>query len=275
MPSQSQWKDLPRRLATICVGVPILWALWIYPFCLRLFWIGTHLVVACEWAILSEMQHWWLYPCLSLIAVQIPNTLGLIAVVLMSSAFSQVFLGESWTLALTRGFFLVSFPFYFWQRIGDNQLHGFHQTVSLLLTVWNCDTGALVIGRLFGGKFIRKPTKLQSISPNKSMEGLIGGLLFGLFTYATLPCIWTWLEMCNIPTKSASSYSNIRSIDDWAMDGLVGFMLSVTAVLGDLWESSLKRLYRVKDTSKLLPGHGKPLLLVIVNIAYKLRRWYT
>lgn len=254
----SQWADLPRRLTTICIGVPILWNLWLYSFWLRLFWLGTHVIVAAEWAILSRMQHWWLYPLLSIVLTQNLDLAGLLGSFLTCCALSQVFLGEACNLAITRGFLLVSCPFYFWQRIGIDSVHGFHQTVSLLLTVWNCDSGALVAGRLFGGKLVRNQATLRSISPNKSMEGLIGGIVFGLVTYATMPCIWIWLERCHIPTNDASSFGDIRSRNQWVMDGIVGLLLSGTALLGDLWESSLKRLYGVKDASKLLPGHGKP-----------------
>jgi CDP-diglyceride synthetase len=283
----SKWTDLPRRLATICIGVPILWSLLLSDFWRRVFWEGTHLVVALEWSIVvgsSQQQEprrdggggpppWWLFPLLSTLLVHCTSATMLIGALVLVTALAHILLPSEWTTALGRGLTLVSLPFHYWLKIGADADHGFRQTITLLLTVWNCDTGALVAGRLFGGKFMmmaQPQARLRSISPTKSMEGLMGGFVVGAITYAIMPCLWAWLGRCGVPVGRHVLFSLFetttrrRGVDEWAKDGIIGGVLAAAAILGDLWESSLKRQYNVKDTSKLLPGHGKSHSHVVI-----------
>jgi phosphatidate cytidylyltransferase len=267
----SKWTDLPRRLATICIGVPILWRLWLSEHWLRVFWEGTHLVVAFEWSIVSKRRPLWLFPLLSTVLVHCTDASILIGALLVVSALTQVLLTAEWTMAISRGLTLVSLPFHFWLRIAGSAKNGFHQTVTLLLTVWNCDTGALVAGRLIGGKYLTPQARLSAISPAKSMEGLLGGFVVGAMTYALMPCLWVWLGRSGVPVRQVHLlFDTRRGVEEWAKDLIVGCVLAGAAVLGDLWESSLKRQYNVKDTSKLLPGHGKSGTLYHINRSRRL-----
>ncbi len=123
----------------------------------------------------------------------------------------------------------------------------------VLVTVAN-DVGALLIGRSLG----RAPFA-ASISPNKTIEGLIGGALASVFVS------WLVLDVIGLApwgTKSAL---------------LLGLVVAVAAPLGDLCESMLKRDLDVKDLSTTLPGHGGLLdrfdaLLFVLPAAYYLCR---
>jgi phosphatidate cytidylyltransferase len=99
--------------------------------------------------------------------------------------------------------------------------------------VWIADIGAYFSGKRFGRNKLA-----PSISPGKTREGLFGGLL------ANVP--WMFLVYW---------YS-----DGWGLALvpflLVGFATSLVSVVGDLFESVLKREAGVKDSSRLLPGHG-------------------
>ncbi len=99
--------------------------------------------------------------------------------------------------------------------------------------VWVADIGAYFSGKQFG-----KHKLAPSISPGKSIEGVVGGLLLNV--------AWSWLIF--------------TQFFQWGMT-LTEFMLisvvaSLISVAGDLYESILKRQVGMKDSGKLLPGHG-------------------
>jgi len=111
--------------------------------------------------------------------------------------------------------------------------NGRSTVLYLLLLVWNIDIGAFFIGQRFG-----KRRLAPHISPKKTVEGALGGMAFGMIS-ATL-CGW------------ALSISP----ESWPAYLAFSLLLGLACILGDLWESAIKRLAKVKDSSKLLPGHG-------------------
>mgnify|MGYP000857551507 CR=1 FL=1 len=100
---------------------------------------------------------------------------------------------------------------------------------SVLVAILS-DVGGLVIGKIFKGK------KLSKISPNKTISGSIGSLIFSLIL---IPFFYEELI-----------------INSFLILILITFVISITSQLGDLFISLLKRKAKVKDTSDLLPGHG-------------------
>ncbi|MBP3894052.1 MAG: phosphatidate cytidylyltransferase [Atopobiaceae bacterium] len=117
-------------------------------------------------------------------------------------------------------------------RACDPGIQGFLLTFGVLGSVWLNDAMAYFIGSKFG-----KRKLAPRISPNKSVEGFWGGL-------AGCMIIWTVLFILKV-----------RNI------GLLfaipcGLAVGCTAVLGDLFESRIKRGFGVKDSGNLLPGHG-------------------
>ena len=100
---------------------------------------------------------------------------------------------------------------------------------SVLVAILS-DIGGLVCGKIFKGK------KLTKISPNKTISGSIGSLVFSILL---IPFFYKG--------QIDQSLTNIL---------LITIIISVTSQLGDLFISYLKRKAKVKDTSDLLPGHG-------------------
>jgi phosphatidate cytidylyltransferase len=92
------------------------------------------------------------------------------------------------------------------------------------------DVGGLIVGKIFKGK------KLTRISPNKTISGSIGSLIFSIFL---IPFFYDKL-----------SYMNLSKVI------FLTIMISLISQLGDLFISFLKRKAKVKDTSNILPGHG-------------------
>ena len=100
---------------------------------------------------------------------------------------------------------------------------------SVLVAILS-DVGGLVFGKTFKGK------KLTKISPNKTISGSIGSLIFSLFL---IPFFYEKLIFKSFLTLI-----------------LITVAITITSQLGDLFISLLKRKAKVKDTSDLLPGHG-------------------
>lgn len=112
-----------------------------------------------------------------------------------------------------------------------------HSIVLLMfIMIWLNDTGAFCVGSLIG-----KHRLFERISPKKSWEGFFGGLAFAVIAGVVA---YLWLG----DTKFAG-YSLLAL-------ALYGALVSVFATWGDLVESQIKRTLGIKDSGKLLPGHG-------------------
>lgn len=128
-------------------------------------------------------------------------------------------------------FVFISFGFYISLINLLNHVNGKKYILYALFVIWSNDIGAYFVGKFFGNYKLAK-----EISPNKTIEGLLGGLICGLviaaigsnllFTYFS----WYWL--------------------------LLNFIAIVFSVFGDLLESLFKRLANIKDSGNIIPGHG-------------------
>ena len=137
--------------------------------------------------------------------------------------------------------------------------------LSVMAVVWIADIGAYFAGKAFG-----KRKLAPSISPGKSWEGAIGGWLAVLL----LTSVSTLL-----PALADTFATNLRAESGWL--GFAGVMsvLVAASVAGDLFESQLKRRAGVKDSSKLLPGHGGILdridaLIPTLPLAVLVSAWF-
>ena len=126
---------------------------------------------------------------------------------------------------------------------------GLTTLLYLLLIVWSTDSGAYLIGRKIGQhKFAPR------LSPNKTWEGSLGGIIVAVI----ISLIWILI----FPQK----YGIFSML-------FLTVILSIGDELGDLIESALKRFYGVKDSGKILPGHGGILdrfdsLLLVLPLAH-------
>ena len=107
--------------------------------------------------------------------------------------------------------------------------------VTIVVAIWINDTMAYLVGSLFG------KTSLSKVSPKKTWEGTAGGIIFCI---ALMYFLWGRLAY---------------KIHDETMNLLFGIIAAIAAiagVIGDLFESKLKRVAGVKDSGTLMPGHG-------------------
>ncbi|QJQ95035.1 MULTISPECIES: phosphatidate cytidylyltransferase [Halomonadaceae] len=103
----------------------------------------------------------------------------------------------------------------------------------VLLLVWSADSGAYFAGRAYG-----KRKLAPRVSPGKSMEGVVGGLV-AVTLLALIFGVW----------------QNLGVGQGLALV-VITWIVTLASVLGDLFESMLKRFRGIKDSSALLPGHG-------------------
>ena len=108
------------------------------------------------------------------------------------------------------------------------QEYGVITLLWLLVVVAMTDVGAYAVGKSIG------KTPFSETSPNKTMEGVVGGI-----AVATVAGMFLGLTFVDFGTSL-----------------VISFAVSVSSIFGDLYESSLKRAADVKDSGDLLPGHG-------------------
>ena len=118
--------------------------------------------------------------------------------------------------------------------------------VFVLLTCFITDSGAYFTGYICSKNF--KTHKLnERISPKKTIEGSIGGMVTGTLISFLLTLI---------PALSLTNDKVFNISLDWWIVLILAFIMTITAQLGDLTFSAIKRHYDIKDYSQLFPGHG-------------------
>lgn len=105
-------------------------------------------------------------------------------------------------------------------------------TFTLFFIVWMADIGAYFAGRFVGG-----PRISRALSPEKTWSGVVGGIILG-------------------GLAGAAATKWIYGEGSFFAFAAIGASLGLTSVLGDLAESAFKRVFGVKDSSALIPGHG-------------------
>ena len=132
------------------------------------------------------------------------------------------------------GVFFLIFSFYTIYKVynfNDNYLN----FLFIFLTCIATDIGGYIFGKLFKGP------RLVSISPNKTYSGVIGGYIFSIML------LTIFLNQ---------TYFSFEKLDNLYITYIMIFIISSISQLGDIFVSYFKRLSNVKDTGKLIPGHG-------------------
>ena len=243
-------------LVLLAVLLPIL-------FLLPAMYIGAFFLVALlaaawEWSILLTPQARraaWVYAlfCLAIILIllSMQNTSWQFALLLLSVIFwffvAPFILAKGINLSLERlrPFYvvlgLILLPATWFSLVFLREL-GLVFLLTSIALVWVADIGAYFIGKAFG----KRKLAIQ-ISPGKSVEGAIGGLVLS-YGYALLCVMY-------LPFES-TLFGAWAIRFGWVVMFLMVTVLVAFSIFGDLFESQLKRLAGVKDSSHLLPGHG-------------------
>ncbi|WP_038174017.1 phosphatidate cytidylyltransferase [Vibrio pacinii] len=207
-----------RTIALIPAVVVGAASLWFVPFDA----ISLNLLSDSHYAILTLGCAWWLVA--SGLAITYPKSSSLWQ---HSNLLRHIFglltlLPFFWSVLLLRA-----------EGIDLEPYHGAKLVLYVCLIVWAADSGAY-----FAGKSLGKHKMAPHVSPNKTIEGLIGGIITAIIVgWATAE----WFEI---------QFSSV-----WAMV-LITLVTVVISVLGDLVESMFKRVSGIKDSSNIIPGHG-------------------
>jgi phosphatidate cytidylyltransferase len=121
--------------------------------------------------------------------------------------------------------------------VRDHPALGIVGVLWLFAVVWTTDIVAYFTGRRFGG-----PKLWPQVSPKKTWSGFAGGLVAGTLAGLAVPVVarrWGWNPPLGLPALA-----------------MLSALASVVGQLGDLGESALKRHFGVKDSGRLIPGHG-------------------
>ncbi len=240
--ARHDWSDLGARVASsavlIPVGLGVVWqgGPWLAGAC------GAACVAMCyEWARMSEPKGQN-----AAFAFALAGSLGAV----MFASWGSVGWGLTWLAgcalasALRRsdwpgrietcgGAFFIGFSpsVFLWLR--DRAPEGLETVLALFIVIWSADIAAY-----FGGKIVGGPRIAEGLSPNKTWSGILAGVIAG--AGAGLGCALLFAPPA-------------RLLGAWAC---VGALLAFTGLMGDLFESFLKRRFGVKDASRLIPGHG-------------------
>jgi len=134
------------------------------------------------------------------------------------------------------GLLYITLPIVLMIIIRTNSFNGLNDNFlkiipcGIVFSIWINDTMAYIVGSFIG------KTPLSSISPKKTREGTIGGII-----------------LCVIVITLIGYLTKYYSVVDWIF---ISLFCAVFGTLGDLLESKLKRMANVKDSGTLMPGHG-------------------
>jgi phosphatidate cytidylyltransferase len=180
----------------------------------------------------------WVLAMISLLIIPLTELLFSKQIVLKNMAhslFGLVYISLSWALLLNIRSGALWLP-----HDGTDTLSGISTSLAkisgyvvplmIIGSIWINDTMAYIVGSLIG------KTPLSSISPKKTWEGTIGGIILAVLVMGALG-YWS---------QSSSAWL-------WAA---VAAIASITGTIGDLLESKLKRMAGVKDSGNFMPGHG-------------------
>ncbi|APG84383.1 phosphatidate cytidylyltransferase [Sinorhizobium americanum] len=234
-------RELKLRIASgIVLAAVTLGATWAGGFAFQLLSVAIGLLVYYEWATITKLAErdfqgnalgWLSQVVIAALVLMdyMPYSLPVLAGSIVLSALWVLVKGTSWWLpagVAYAGLTSISLA-----AIRGADYLGLIAMLFVFAVVWGTDIFAYFVGRAVGG-----PKLAPAISPGKTWSGAIGGAVCGVLA-------------------GVAVFMAHFSLDDARMP-VAALLLSIASQIGDLFESFVKRRFGVKDSSRLIPGHG-------------------
>lgn len=239
--SRAKWGDLGVRTLSAAVLIPAVLAdVWAGGIWFHLFVALIGILMALEWVTIvhrgSPVQfalHAAGAMCGALLPLDVGLAGGLAAIAVLALLSAAVALheegqGPAWRYL---GVVYVSLPPIAFVILRQDPVHGIAAIVLIMLMVWAADTFAYFAGRIIGG-----PKLAPVISPKKTWAGLIGAMAGSAL--------------------AAFAVARALGLEAALILVLIAGVLAIVEQAGDLFKSAMKRHYGVKDSGRLIPGHG-------------------
>ena len=249
MPALGGWKPSPLMvrilsaivILAVVIGLVFAGLYGVYALVLILGALGLWEFMGLSDRMGSRAPAWLLYPLAAFFAFsgtvlkQVDVTLVL-ALALVGGLGAFLFLPgqrqglSRWAMGMA-GALYIGMPFNFYLLLYSSRPHGLAWTLFTVLAVVACDAAALLVGSRIG----RHPF-FESISSRKTVEGATAGVIAAIVVMV-------------IGVAGVIGANPLHAV-------ALGFLVGVSAEVGDLVESQMKRIAEVKDSSHLIPGHG-------------------
>jgi phosphatidate cytidylyltransferase len=240
-PQSANWRDLGIRTLSSAIFIPVvLLAVWLGDAWFQLLVALLAVMMAHEWTNIvhdRSSAQFALHAAAALCGAFLPlshswgSTLAVIAVISVMSLMLALIQSRMLTIWVLSGVAYVGLPAMAFVILREQSQSGMLIIMWLFVVVWAADICAYFAGRLIGG-----PRLAPVISPRKTWAGLLGAIAGGI--------------AAGIAVAYVMGLASLISL------GLLGGVLAVIEQLGDLFESALKRHYGMKDSGRLIPGHG-------------------
>ncbi len=237
----SKWGDLAVRCASAIILIPaVLLFNWLGGVWFGLFILLVGCMMAYEWARIvhpGNAPQYVAHMAAALLGAFVPELFGVWAAgsaILALAVVSGLMMrfgnipSSKWSYF---GVCYVGFACIAFVTLRNDPQYGMLALLWIFLIVWAADTLAYFAGRIIGG-----PKLAPAVSPKKTWAGL-GGAIVG-------------------SALASGLFAHFANLNGLAELALLAGLLAIVEQAGDLFESALKRFYGVKDSSRLIPGHG-------------------
>jgi len=231
--------NITKRFFSIILALPLIFFCIFYgSFYLKALIILISFLLSIEWFYLTQKKYnkeLYLFVFLIILNLFICFYLTFISSVLLTIFFSWIYIinkpykSNIW---LFYGLLYICIPLLIFFKI-YNLENGTNIIIWFLVTIWSTDTLSYISGNLIKG-----PRIFPNLSPSKTYSGTFFGIFFG-----SVIGLISFIYIFN-------NANNLFLIFLFAL------LLSISALVGDLIISKIKRFFKVKDSSKILPGHG-------------------
>tara|TARA_B100000315_G_C14564615_1_gene582272 strand:+ start:505 stop:1302 length:798 start_codon:yes stop_codon:yes gene_type:complete len=231
--------NITKRIFSTILALPIIFFCIFYgSFYLKILIILVSFLLSIEWFLLTQKKfnkEMFFFIFLIILNLFICFSLDFIFSVLLTMFFSLIYIINKpykQNIWLFYGLLYICIPLLIFFKI-NNLENGTNIIIWFLITIWSTDTLSFLFGNLIKG-----PRIFPDLSPSKTYSGTIFGIFFG-----SIIGLISFIHIFN-------------SSNNFFLFYLFSLLLSFSALIGDLIISKIKRYFNVKDSSKILPGHG-------------------